>query len=113
MTRIAALLALLAMPALADTPCPTVSNGVNILSVNIVGAPLPVAFAGLDLETGYLTVTFVNRSSQMFIGVPQGLVQGFQTQWASISNFPQALMQEKSTCPLLQETAQVKPIWTR
>jgi hypothetical protein len=101
MRRIAALLGLLATPALANTPCPTVSNGVNILSVNIVGAPLPVTFAGLDLETNYLTVTFINRSSHMFIGVPLGLVQGNQTQWLTIARFPQAIMQEKSTCPLL------------
>jgi hypothetical protein len=109
--RIAALLALLATPAFCQTPCPQVSNNVSILSVNIVGAPLPVSFAGLDLETGFLFVTFTNRTSQMFIGVPQGLVQGFQTQWTSISGFPQAIMQEKSACPLLTENN--LPIWSQ
>lgn len=96
---------LLAAPALADTPCPMVSDNVSILSVNVVNAPQPVSYSGLDLETSYLTVTFTNRTSQMFFPVPVGLVQGaFQTQWTTLLQFSQALMQERSTCPLLSET---------
>jgi hypothetical protein len=95
--------------ALGQTNCPTVSDNVSILSVNIVGAPMPVGFAGLDLKTHYLTVSFFNQTSRMFIGVPRGLVQGFQTQWSSLAQFPQAIMQEKSTCPLLTENN--IPIW--
>lgn len=106
MIRLIGALALLVWPgaALADTPCPTVSDGVSILSVNIVNAPQPVSFSGLDLETNYLTVTFTNRSSQLFENVPRSTVQGAQTQWANISRFPTALMQENSTCPILTET---------
>jgi hypothetical protein len=100
---------LLIHPALADTPCPSVSNGVSILSVNIVNAPFPVAFAGLDLETHYLSVTFTNRTSRLFIAVPQSAVQGLQTQWANIAHYRQAIMQEQSTCPLL--TPDGKLIW--
>src|SRR5258708_40263649 len=66
--------------ALADTPCPMVSDNVSILSVNVLGAPMPVGFAGLDLKTHYLTVSFLNRTSWMFIGVPVGWAQSFQTQ---------------------------------
>lgn len=108
--RAALLWLLLAGPAIASTPCPTVSTGVSILSVNIVGAPLPVGFAGLDLETGYLTISFTNGTAQMFIGVPQGAVQGFQMQWASLSSYHQAIMQQRSTCPLLNSNG--LPIWS-
>lgn len=111
MTRIAALLVLLATPAFAGTPCPQVSNGASILSVNIVSAPQPVAYAGYDLETAYLTVTFTSQTSQMFIGVPRRMVKGAQIQWANISGYPPAVMQEKSTCPLLTENN--LPIWSQ
>jgi hypothetical protein len=111
MTRAMLLLLLLAGQAHAQTPCPGVSDNVSILSVNIVGAPKPVGFAGLDLETNYLTVSFYDRTAQMFIGVPRGLVQRFETQWTALTRYPQAIMQERSTCPLLQETQKVIPIW--
>jgi hypothetical protein len=103
--RRALALLLLAWPgvALADTPCPMVSDGVSILTVNVVNAPWPVANASYDMETHYLTVTFTDRRSRMFVGVPLGIVQGIQTQWANFSAFPQAIMQEWSTCPLLTQ----------
>jgi hypothetical protein len=107
----ALLLLLWCAPALADTPCPTVSNGVSILYVNVVNAPLPVSFAGYDMETSYLTVTFTDRTSRLFVGVPRGAVMGAQIQWSNVSHYHQAIMQERSTCPLVTENN--LPIWAQ
>lgn len=100
---------LLAWPifAFADTPCPQVSTGVSILQVQILNPPLPVSFASYDLETSYLTLTYLDRTSRMFIAVPRGLVQSGRVQYANIAHFHQAVMQERSVCPLLAETHSV------
>jgi hypothetical protein len=91
-------------PAMAQlTPCPTVSNGVSILSVNVVGAPAPVGFSGYDIETGYLTVSYTNSQSQMFVGVPKSFAQSGKVQYANLHQFHQAIMQERSTCPILYQ----------
>ena len=102
--RAALWLAISAAPALAQlTPCPSVSNGVSILSVRISNPPAPVGFAGYDLETGYLTVSFSNGHSRMFVGVPQTMVQSGTVQWANLTHYRQAIMQERSTCPILYQ----------
>ena len=105
MIRLAALLCLLCAPVSAQTLCPTVSDNVAILGVIIVNAPHPVYGASYDLETSYLTVGYTNGVSQMLTGVPLRAVQtSGPVQWASVSFYPSALMQERSECPLLSET---------
>lgn len=89
---------------MAQTACPTVSDGQRILPVTITGAPQPTYFGSYDLNTGYLFITYQNKTNQMLIGVPQSLIVGHQTvPWSSISRYPSAVMQEFSPCPLLQE----------
>ena len=100
-----AALCLLAVPALAQTNCPTVSDGSRILPVTITGAPKPAYFGSYDLNTSYLFITYQNGTNQMLIAVPQSLIVGHQTvPWAAISQYPSALMQERSPCPLLTPT---------
>lgn len=101
--RLAAALLLLSVPALGQTPCPSVSDNVSLLPVNIVNAPKPISYAALDLETDYLFISYSDRSGQMLIGVPRGMVQSGQVQWANLTRFPSAIMQERSTCPLLTQ----------
>lgn len=92
------------------TLCPSVSDNVSILMPTITGAPKPVDYAAYDLETSYLTIAYTNRTAQMLIGVPRSLITGHQTvPWAAISHYPSAIMQEKSTCPLLTQAG--VPIW--
>lgn len=107
MKRLAAVLALLpgvAFGQAGTTLCPMVSDNVSLLSVNIVNAPAPVQSAYLDLETNYLFIFYAGQINAMFIGVPRSVVQGPTTQYSSIKGFHQAIMQEKSACPLLAET---------
>lgn len=95
-------------PALADTGCPEVSNGVSILNVQVLNPPMPVAFAGLDLETHFLTVTYFDQSSRMFVAVPTGVVTNGNIQYVTLTQYTQAIMQERSVCPY--ETEDFHPL---
>jgi hypothetical protein len=97
-------LLLMTAPALAQTPCPSVSDGQRILPVAITGAPRPVFFGSYDLNTNYLFIAWQSPSNpnSMLVGVPQSVIVGHQTvPWTAISRYPSAVMQEKSPCPLL------------
>jgi hypothetical protein len=87
-----------------------VSNGVSVVPVRIVNAPAPIVYAGRDLETDYLFITFSKRSSRVFLGVPRRVFQYQPVQWVNIAIHTQALMQEGSPCPLLYENN--LPIWS-
>ena len=93
---------LLTTPTLAQTNCPTVSDGARILPVTITGAPMPTYYGSYDLNTSYLFIAYQNQTNQMLTGVPQSLIVGHSTvAWASISRYPSAVMQQRSPCPLL------------
>lgn len=98
----ALILCLFVSPALAQTNCPTVSDGARILPVTIIGAPMPTYYGSYDLNTSYLFIAYQNKSNQMLTNVPRNLIVGHQTvPWAAISRYPSAIMQERSPCPLL------------
>ena len=104
MRYLAALLCLLAGPALAQTNCPTVSDGARILPIAITGAPRPTYGGSYDLNTSYLWIAWQGTTDPnwMLTSVPQSLIVGHQAvPWAAISRYPSALMQERSPCPLL------------
>jgi len=103
----------LAAAAYGQTPCPTVSNGISILNVTIANPPMPINLAFYDISTGYLMISYANRTAQMLIGVPLAL---FTTRpppvpWVELENYPSAVMQERSSCPLLTETG--APLWVQ
>lgn len=88
--------------ALCDTPCPSVSNQISILEPTITNSPTPVALANYDLNTKGLSVQYAGNHADYFVGVPNQAIVGHATvPWTSISSYPRALVQEKSTCPIL------------
>ncbi len=94
----------------ADTPCPTVSSNIDSLPVTITGA----ATSGegfYDQSTGGLIFqpTGPGNRALYFIGVPKALVIGHQyLPWTTLNAFPQAIVQDQSTCPILLATG--KPL---
>jgi hypothetical protein len=113
MGRLIALAWLLtATRAFADTPCPTVTSSASILSVNVSGnPPALIAMAYWDFETSFLTVNFAGNYSRMFIGVPRSAIQSGKIAWSTLLTYHEALMQERSVCPILYPNN--LPIWTR
>ena len=107
---IAALVLLIPSLARAQlTPCPTVSDQAQLITVIIVNAPYPVYGSYYDLKTSYLFIGFTNKQSRMFTSVPRNVVQtSGPVQWASVYRYPSALMQEDSVCPLLADSG--KPL---
>jgi hypothetical protein len=84
------------------TPCGSVSNTVETLNVFITGAPRPVSLAVYDMVTKGLAVSYTNGETAYLYGVPNNLVIGHvYVTWATLNQYPRALMQERSTCPLL------------
>jgi hypothetical protein len=100
-TALAAISAVL--PAHAQTPCPMVSDEVSVLSVVIIGAPQPVLFSTYDIPKLNLWLQFSDQTYRFFMGVPQTEIRG-TANWSVISRHHQALMQERSPCPLLSES---------
>jgi hypothetical protein len=90
----------------ADTPCPTVSSNIDSLPVAITGS----ATSGegfYDQSTGGLIFqpTGPGNRALYFIGVPKALVIGHQyLPWTTLNAFPQAIVQDQSTCPILLAT---------
>ena len=96
--------------AIQTTPCPTVSNYINILQVFIINTPAPLVNAQYDIDTSYLWVLLANGATYFFIQVPLSQAQG-TPQWATISSHHEALMQQGSICPIL--TSNNTPLLTR
>jgi hypothetical protein len=97
----------------AQTPCPSVSDQIQIINPTIVGAPFPVQLAIYDQTSLGLAIQPAGPGNPAiyFVGVPRSLIVGRnQVQWASISGYPQALVQTNSTCPVL--TVEGNPIIT-
>lgn len=103
---------LLTTAAHGQTLCPTVSNNISVIPVYLTGTPYPLDYSQYDLTTHYLTVAYMSKNNQMLVNVPINAIQGHATvPWVSVKNYPSAIMQEKSTCPLLTETG--VPIWAQ
>ena len=88
----------------AQTPCPTVSNQIQVLNPTIVGAPYPVQLAIYDQASLGLAIQPAGRGNpaHYFVGVPRSLIVGHATvQYASIQPYPEAMVQTNSTCPVL------------
>jgi hypothetical protein len=98
--------------AWGDTACPTVSNNIENLSVSVTGAP-SAGQGFYDPTTGGLTFQPVGPGNRAhyFVGVPRALVVGHQYMpWVTLRAYPEALVQEKSNCPILLQNG--KPLLT-
>lgn len=109
MTKFRAVLILVGMViaqrAHGQTLCPTVSDNVSVLQVYLTGTPKQLDWSEYDLKTSYLTVAYMDRTSQMLVGVPRQIIQGHQyVQWVSVSGYPSSIMQQGNVCPLLTQT---------
>lgn len=103
---------LMTTAAQAQTLCPSVSNNISVIPVYLTGTPQPLDYAQYDLTTHYLTVAYMTKANQMLVGVPINAIQGRATvPWVSVQNYPSAIMQERSTCPILTEDG--VPIWVQ
>jgi len=118
--RLAALLALLCGPAMAQqTQCPGSNQSWSFT------LPAPMQFAVYDLlgipgvSPGMLSVLYLNRSGETFFGVPQATAQRFQ-QAANQQQFysqqikpvyHEMLLLQGSNCPLLTSTPGA--LWTK
>lgn len=103
---------LCAFQAHADTPCGSVSNNIESLSVSVTGAPSS-GQGFYDPTTGGLIFQPVGAGNRAryFVGVPKSLVIGHQYMpWVTLKAFPEALVQEKSNCPLLLQNG--RPLLT-
>lgn len=97
-------LAVLVGEAEAQTPCPTVTDTAYQITVTVTGAPSPVRLALYDLKTKGLSVQFDQNRADYFVGVPYNLIIGrVSLAWSAIQPYPQAIVQEGSTCPLLAD----------
>lgn len=88
--------------ARSDTPCGGVSTVISVLNPTITGAPKPVKLATYDLNTKGLSIQYANNRADYLVGVPSQVIVGHATvPWASIARYPTALVQDRSTCPVL------------
>ena len=88
--------------AVTTTPCPGVTDWISILQVFVTGAPYPVSNAQYDINKKYLWVFFQNGLAHFYVNVPLGQIQG-TAKWPTISGNCEALVQQGTWCPILQE----------
>lgn len=128
MIRLAALLALLCGPAMAQqTQCPGSNQSWSF------SLPAPMQWAVFDLSvppgaqpnplsripTGLLSILYQDRTALTFIGVPQTVAQAFQTSSNQTNFFTrqvapvyhELLLLQGSNCPLL--TSQPGVLWSK
>lgn len=93
--------------AQAETACPTVSTNVSVVNAFITGSPIPIGLATYDQTTLGLSIQFAGPGNKAIylVGVPKQLIIGrASTPWASIRSYPEALVQDRSPCPVLSAT---------
>jgi len=103
-------------PAMAQTtPCPTVTDYVGVLTVFIVNPPKPIGlatyFPQYNAFAPALSIQWAGPgmpNALYVVGVPLSMATNPQLPWASLSGFPQAIVQDGSTCPILLTTG--KPL---
>lgn len=89
----------------ADTACPTVSTVTSVVTAFITGSPVPITLATYDLTTHGLTIQYAANRANYLVGVPRQLIVGrASTPWAAIQNYPHAMVQDRSPCPVLSAT---------
>jgi hypothetical protein len=82
-----------------------------MVSIEVLASPVPVIVAVWDFYTNCLTVSFSDGTSRMFINVPKTVAIAGKINWNQLLTYHEALMQERSVCPILTETNSA--IWTR
>lgn len=82
--------------------CPALTGQDKMLLVSVLQSPMSVYQAVYDTVQRWLFVAFADGTAVMFTKVPPAAVNG-SVIWNDLSTYPEAIMAEPKTCPLLAQ----------